>query len=178
MLTKGGLEPEYFHFDEGSDSFADSFYRRFKKVLCDIPIKNNYFLHLYLCGKYRSSDEVPDYLHHENYEIIKSRLDRIRIVIEDAKKWLGRQPESSIDAFSLSNICELMSLYDTEFLFREVLRTAKPNAGICFRNLMINREVPDSLKHQIVRDENLSKELLATDRSFVYGRVDAMKVLK
>jgi len=178
MLTKGGLEPEYFHFDDGADSFADSFYRRFKKVLSQIPIKNNYFLNLYLLGRYRSLEEVPDYLCRENYDIIKSRLDRIKIVIDDAKKWLAKQPENTIDAFSLSNICELMSLDDTEFLFREVLRTAKPGAGICFRNLMIKREVPNNLKQFIVRNEILSNELLATDRSFVYGRVDAMEVKK
>jgi hypothetical protein len=49
-------------------------------------------------------------------------------------------------------------------------------ARICFRNLIVPRGVPESLSHQIELQEELSRELLAQDRSFVYSRVQAYVV--
>jgi S-adenosylmethionine-diacylglycerol 3-amino-3-carboxypropyl transferase len=178
ILAKGGLKADYFHFDDGSDSYATSFFNRFSKVLRDIPVTGNYFLHLYLKGCYRSVSEVPDYLLKKNFEFIKARLDRISIVAEDAKKWLSEVPDNFLDCLSLSNICELMNQEDTEKLFKEVIRTSRMNARICFRNLMIHREVPEIFKDNVVKDVALSKLIFNNDRSFVYGKVEAYQIKK
>lgn len=178
MLAKRGLVADYFHFDDGSKSFAESFYNRSKKAFRDIPIKGNYFLSLYLLGKYRNDKEVPAWLKRENFELIKSKLDRIKIVTADAQGWLDTMLAESIDCFALSNICELMSEKDTNRLFSAVCRTARANARVIFRNLMIPREVPDALKDQIVKDEPLSSYIYENDRSFVYGKVAAYTVNK
>ncbi len=178
MLAKRGLVADYFHFDDGSKSFAESFYNRSKKAFRDIPIKGNYFLSLYLLGKYRNENEVPAYLKKENYEIIKSRVDRIRFNTAEAQGWLDTMSDESINCFALSNICELMSEKDTRRLFTSVSRTGRKNARIVFRNLMIPREVPDDLKNVIMKDEILSKNIQFGDRSFVYGKVAAYNVIK
>ena len=73
------------------------------------------------------------------------QLDRIEIVTADAKGWLIGRPAASIDAFSLSNICELMSLEETALTFEEVVRTAGDGARLCSRNLIVPREVQGSL---------------------------------
>jgi len=91
----------------------------------------------------------------------------------DLKIWLAGRPEVSIDAFSLSNICELMNIEDTARTFEQVARTAQPHARICFRNLIIPREVPGPLKAKIQLREDTSRLLLAQDRSFAYSRVQA-----
>lgn len=178
ILAKRGLTTDYFKFDDGAASFADSFFLRAKKALCEIPIVSNYFIAQYLRGRYLNEDAVPPYLLKQNIPVVRDRLDRIEIVVSDAQGWLGRQTEASIDAFSLSNICELMSLEETGRLFAEVARSARPGARICFRNLMIPRSVPEVLASQIVLDDALSRELLAQDRSFVYSRVQAFTVAK
>jgi S-adenosylmethionine-diacylglycerol 3-amino-3-carboxypropyl transferase len=178
ILARRGLNADYFHFDDGSSSFAESFYKRLRKAVRDIPLAGNYFASMYFLGKYRQLDEAPDYLLPQHFDAIRQRLARIRLVTMDAKEWLASLPDNSIDCFALSNICELMSLDDTERLFRQVVRTAKPGARICFRNLMIPREVPDVLKMNIEKDELLSRDLLATDRSFVYSKVAAYRVKK
>ena len=178
MLAKRGLDADYFHFDDGASSFAESFHNRFQKALRDIPANSNYFLSIYLMGKYHSLSEVPLYLQKDHYGEIKERLGHIQLVTQDAKKWLASMPDESIDCYSLSNICELMSLEDVERLFTEVVRTARPGARICFRNLMVPREIPDSLSKIIRKDARLSGELLAMDRSFVYGKVAAYRIVK
>jgi S-adenosylmethionine-diacylglycerol 3-amino-3-carboxypropyl transferase len=176
MLARKGLVADYFHFDDGSSSFAESFYNRSKKAFRTLPVKGNYFLSLYLMGKYRNDQEVPAYLKKENYDIIKSRIDRIRIHTAEAQSWLDSMPQGSIDCFALSNICELMSEKDTRQLFTAVTKTARDGARIIFRNLMIPREPPAELQNQIVKDEMLSRKIYENDRSFVYGKVMAYTI--
>jgi len=178
MLAKRGLVANYFHFDDGSKSFSESFYKRSKKAFRNLPIKGNYFLSLYLLGKYRNEEEIPEYLKRENFDLIKSRVDRIKIITNEAQVWMNSMSDGTIDCFALSNICELMSDKETTRLFDSVLRTARKDARVIFRNLMIPREVPDTLKDQILKNETLSKYLLENDRSFVYGKVDAYTVNK
>ena len=178
MLARRGLVADYFVFDDGSKSFADSFYNRSRKAFRNIPIENNYFLSLYLLGKFSNPDEVPAYLKKDNFEIIKSRIDRIRIITGEAQQWVDTMPDRSIDCFALSNICELMSEQETHTLFAAVARTANEGARIIFRNLMIPREVPKDLQALIKKDQSLSRKLYENDRSFVYGKIAAYIVHK
>ena len=178
VLARKGLSADYFHFDDGSSSFAESFYNRAKNAFRDMPIQNNYFLSLYVRGKYANLQEVPEYLKEEPFNTIKPRLDRIRMHTMEAQNWIDTMEDNSMDCFALSNICELMSESETERLFTSVYRTAKSGARLIFRNLMIPREVPQSLRESIVKDDSLTKHLQATDRSFVYGKVAAYTIIK
>lgn len=178
ILAKRGLVADYFYFDDGSKSFAESFYNRSKKAFRNIPVKGNYFLFLYLLGKYKNEYEVPAYLQRENFEVLKSRIDKIKIVTAEAQNWIDSMPNSSIDCFALSNICELMSENETNRMFDSVYRTSRNEGRVIFRNLMIPRDVPDTLKQKIVKDETLSKFIFDNDRSFVYGKVAAYTINK
>jgi S-adenosylmethionine-diacylglycerol 3-amino-3-carboxypropyl transferase len=176
VLAKRGLTADYFKFDDGSSSFAESFLRRARRAICEMPIESNYFLAQYLLTRYWSEEAVPAYLLKENLPVVRERLDRIELVTSPAQEWLGRKPDDSIDCFSLSNICELMSPDETDRFFAEVARTARPGARICFRNLIVPRGVPESLQSEIELQEELSLDLIARDRSFVYSRVRAFVV--
>jgi S-adenosylmethionine-diacylglycerol 3-amino-3-carboxypropyl transferase len=177
-LAKKGLVNDYFQFDDGSSSFSESFYKRASHVMKDIAVESNYFIALYFLGHYLNRQNVPEYLREENFSAIKSNIDKIQPVSADSKYWLERQPANMFDAFALSNICELMDDKDTHKLFSEVIRTAKPDARIIFRNLMIPREAPEDLRCSIIKDELLSRQIQFEDRSFVYGKVAAYKVNK
>lgn len=176
VLAKRGLTTDYFKFDDGSSSFPESFLRRAKRAMCEIPIESNYFLAQYLLAGYRSEEAVPAFLLRENLPVVRERLDRIEVVTSPAQEWLAQLPDASIDCFSLSNICELMSSDETGRLFAEVARSAKPGARICFRNLIVPRGVPESLQSEIKLQEKLSLDLIAKDRSFVYSCVRAFVV--
>jgi S-adenosylmethionine-diacylglycerol 3-amino-3-carboxypropyl transferase len=176
VLARRGLTADYFKFDDGSSSFAESFLRRARRAICEMSIESNYFLAQYLLTRYWSEEAVPAFLLRENLPVVRERLDRIELVTSPAQEWLGRQPDDSIDCFSLSNICELMSPDETDRCFAEVARTARPGARICFRNLIVPRGVPESLQSEIELQEELSLDLIARDRSFVYSRVRAFVV--
>ena len=178
VLAKRGLSGNYFQFDDGASSFAESFFNRTKRALQEIPIASNYFLAQYMLGRYLNRDASPDYLKKENLPLIRERLDRIQIITADAKTWLAQRSSDSIDAFSLSNICELMNSLATARTFEQVARTARPGARVCFRNLMVSREVPEALRATIRLQERTSRQLIAQDRSFVYSRVQAYVIVK
>lgn len=177
-LAKKGLVSDYFHFDDGSRSFSESFYKRASHVMEDIPVQGNYFIALYFLGHYLNNQNLPEYLKAENFSTIKTNIERIHPISADSKYWLEQQQANTFDAFALSNICELMDDNDTSKLFNEVIRTAKPGAKIIFRNLMVPREIPQVLQNKIIKDEPLSKQIQFEDRSFVYGKVAAYKVCK
>lgn len=178
VLATRGLSADYFQFDDGTSSFAQSFFERAKRALREIPIASNYFVAQYLLGRYTGPDAVPSFLRKEYLGVVRERLDRIEIIAADLKVWLAKRPEASIDAFSLSNICELMSPEETVRTFERVARTARPGARICFRNLMIRREIPETLRATIQLREDLSRCLTEQDRSFAYSRVQAYLVAK
>jgi S-adenosylmethionine-diacylglycerol 3-amino-3-carboxypropyl transferase len=178
VLARMGLKTDYFRFDDGSNSFSGSFLKKFRRVLHNMPVRGNYFLSVYLNGTYRSAEEVPEYLKEENFEVIRSRLDRIRIHTDDAQTWLSTMPDGTFDKLALSNICELMSPADTRRMWEQTLRAAKPGARVCFRNLILPRDVPEDLRPSVVKDEELSRRIFESDRSFVYSKVAAYRVSK
>ncbi len=65
VLARRGLSADYFRFDDGAASFADSFLQRSRRALRDIPIATNYFIAQYLLGRYTSPDAAPAYLRKE-----------------------------------------------------------------------------------------------------------------
>ena len=177
ILARRGLSADYFQFDDGSGSFAESFFRRSKHAMTEMPIQPNYFLSQYLLGRYLSEQHVPDYLRREHYDLIKSRLDRVSVISAGLKDWLAQQPDGKFNCFSLSNICEVMNVSETNKTFEHLIRTSMRGTRICFRNLMIPRAIPEYLTDKIVRNVELSKQLLLSDTSFVYSRVDALKIV-
>jgi S-adenosylmethionine-diacylglycerol 3-amino-3-carboxypropyl transferase len=178
ILAKRGLSADYFYFDDGSSSFAESFYKRARNVLRNVAVENNYFIALYLLGNYKSLTQLPAYLKQENFSLLKKDVHKIQIITADVKEWLQSIPDDFIHCFSLSNICELKSEEDTALLFKEVSRVAANGARCCFRNLIIPREVPQALHYIIRKKQVLSDDLLKKDRSFVYGKVAAYTVHK
>jgi S-adenosylmethionine:diacylglycerol 3-amino-3-carboxypropyl transferase len=69
-----------------------------------------------------------------------------------------------------------MSREETGRLFAEVTHAARVGARVCFRNLMVPRGVPETLESEIELKEELSRDLIAEDRSLVYSRVQAFVV--
>jgi len=178
MLAKKGLSANYFYFDDGSSSFAESFYKRARHAIRDVPVQNNYFLAIYLLGNYRNLIQVPAYLKEENFIILQENVAKIQIISTDVKLWLQSMPANSVHCFSLSNICELKSQEDSNLLFEEIARVAFNGARCCFRNLIIPREIPITLQSIIRKDKTLSQYLLDKDRSFVYGKVAGYSIHK
>jgi S-adenosylmethionine-diacylglycerol 3-amino-3-carboxypropyl transferase len=149
-------------------SFGDHFRSNIKRAITMLPLKENYFLSYILLGKYYNLLNIPVYMRKENFEKIKSRIDRIEIVTGGCEDYFRGMPDDSISKFNFSNIFEWMEHSSFENLLREAIRVARDGSVMTYRNLLVKRCRPDSLAEWIKPQTELSEKLHAADRSFIY----------
>jgi S-adenosylmethionine-diacylglycerol 3-amino-3-carboxypropyl transferase len=167
VLARRGLSANYFTFDDGSRSFADSFYRRATHALRDLSVHDNHFLAQYVLGGYREG-VLPEYLRRGSFETIRSRVDRLEIVTADVRTVFDLRP-AAFDAICLSNVFELMPADETAAVLRRVAAALRPGGRMTLRNLMIPRAVEPGFYPVLNPDPIHARALLAQDRSFVYA---------
>jgi S-adenosylmethionine-diacylglycerol 3-amino-3-carboxypropyl transferase len=166
----------YKYLDQGF-SF-DQYYRSVvKKAVTVLPVRENYFLAYILLGNYFENN-YPAYLRKENYEIIKSRINRIEFNTSGCLDFFKSLASDAITKFNFTNIFEWMSMEEFALLLRETIRVAKNGAIITYRNHLVTRNRPESLSAQLYPDRTLSNELHAMDLSFIYKAYVIEKVIK
>lgn len=168
VMARRGLNPDYFHFDDGSESFADNFQRRTRQVIVELPTSDNHFLAQYVLGRYLGEDRLPEYLRPENFDLIRQRVDRLDMRVGDVRTVFDEIPSDSLDAICLTNVFELMSEEETRSVLPRIARTLRPGGRMTLRNLMIPRSVPPEMNEVLRLEADLSRELHRRDRSFVY----------
>jgi S-adenosylmethionine-diacylglycerol 3-amino-3-carboxypropyl transferase len=172
-------DPAFFRGVD-NPSFADHFRRLVEHALCDVPVRNNYFLHQMLLGTYpnRVPDGVPPYLERTQREVLRARLDRLELVDSGYGEYLATREESSIDALALSNICEWLDQAGIDQLFEQVVRVAKPGARFCFRNFVGHTEIPERFRNVIVEDVEAGRRAILGDRSCLQARIVICRIVK
>jgi len=169
---------KFFNQLEESFSFGDHFRENIKRAVTMLPIKENYFLAYVLLGKYYNLIHLPVYLKKENFDKIKSRIDRIEIVTGSCEEFFHGIPSDSISKFNFSNIFEWMEPVAFENLLKETIRVARDGAILTYRNLLVSRSRPDSLAKWIYPQKELSEALYAEDRSFIYRAYVVERITK
>jgi S-adenosylmethionine-diacylglycerol 3-amino-3-carboxypropyl transferase len=131
------VDPMFFQH-VGSQSFSRYFLDKLEHTLTALPVRDNYFLHFMLTGRYPDS-AVPPYL---EGSLTGDDLARLTVVDGEVTGWLRDQPDGSVARFALSNVAEWMAPDAVDALFGEVVRTAAPGARVCFRNFVGWTEIP------------------------------------
>ncbi len=168
----------FFEQLETNFSFGDHFRNQTKRALVNLPLKENYFLNYILSGNYYSREYLPPYLRKNNFNLIKSRLDRIEIITDSCESFFASLPDNFITKFNFSNIFEWMPLSDYEKLLNEAIRVGVPGGILTYRNLLVPRSRPESLKDQLIPDLELAHQLHEQDLSFIYRRYVVEKINK
>ncbi len=172
LVFRKTYDPAFFaHLQR--PSFAAHFLSRADYTLTRLSVRDNYFLHHMLTGKYpaHESEGVPPYLTPEGVRQIADARDALTLVDGAVTEYLRSLPDGSVSGFALSNICEWLTPPQIEELFAEVVRTARPNSRLCFRNFVGWTEVPARWKGAVVEDRGLGEQLIARDRSVVQRRI-------
>jgi S-adenosylmethionine:diacylglycerol 3-amino-3-carboxypropyl transferase len=172
-------DPAFFREVE-NPSFAAHFRRLLEHALCDVPVRNNYFLHQMLLGTYpnRVPDGVPPYLERTRREILRTRLDRLELVDGGYGEYLASQEDSSVDALALSNICEWLDQAGIDQLFEQVVRVSKPGARLCFRNFVGHTDIPERFRTVIIEDTEAGQRAILRDRSCLQSRIVICRIAK
>ncbi len=170
-------DPAFFaHLEQ--PSFAAHFRLRAEFTLTRLSVRSNYFLHQMLTGAYPAHDPdgVPPYLSEAGSRAISDTSDALTLVDGSVTEYLKTLPDASVSGFALSNICEWLAPAAIDELFAQVVRTARPEARLCFRNFVGWTEVPERWRASVVEDRALGERLIARDRSVVQRRIAVCRV--
>ena len=170
-------DPAFFsHLDR--PSFAEHFRKRAEQTLTELPVRDNYFLHNMLTGRYPvdAFDGTPPYLSHAGHAAVANAPERLALVDGTVTEYLRTLPPQTVTGFVLSNIGEWLTPNERQSLFGEVARTAVPGAALCFRNFVGWTEVPQRYRNVIVEDRARGERMMPRDRSVVQRRIAVCRV--
>lgn len=172
-------DPAFFQNVENGD-FAAHFHRLLEHALCEIPVASNYFLHHMLRGTYRTAvvGGVPPYLDRAAHATTRERLDNLELVDGGYAEYLATCDDESVDAFALSNICEWLDEEQIDHLFSQIVRVARPNSRLCFRNFVGHTEVPRAFRSTIRENADAGRAAIERDRSCLQARFVTCRVAK
>jgi S-adenosylmethionine-diacylglycerol 3-amino-3-carboxypropyl transferase len=159
-------------------SFAEHFRRCAEHALTELSVRDNYFLHHMITGRYpaAAAEGVPPYLTTEGHAAVAERRERLTLVDGSMTDYLRILPDASVTGFSLSNICEWLAPAEIDALFAEVVRVATPGATLCFRNFVGWTEVPTRFRAVVREDRARGDELTKCDRSVVARRIAVCRI--
>ena len=125
-----------------------------------MPNATNPYLKYVLCNSFEEA-ALPEYLKRENFETIRNRLGRIKLVNGDLLSLEGKD----YDFFNLSDIFEYMSDGEFERNVAHIVENSAPKARVAYWNMQGNKYI-DTPALTLLRE--LSERLFAEDRAFFY----------
>ncbi len=138
-----------------------------EKQLSSDLCQENYFLQYILTGRFEMN--IPHYARKENYDIIKSRIDRLEVFQGFAEE--AFQKHSNFNKFNLSNIFEYMD-YDTfDAVGRNLVQNASTSSRLAYWNLMVPRRL-SKIFPELNYAEEQSKKLSEIDKGFFYNNIN------
>ncbi len=163
VMGRLGRDPAFFKYVEGS--VADRILQRTRHALVELDPSSNPYLHSILTGRY--GQHLPHALREENYEEIRTNLDKITIVEGTLESALN---DEKYDAYNLSDIFEYMSDENTQSLLESIHQSSNTGARIAYWNMLAPRESSESLRDKIKPMGDLSTKLFAEDKAFFYSK--------
>ena len=168
LLYLSGVHPEQYRLVNGRHDMYEYVKERVEYALTQVPIYDNYFLSQAVTGRFRGN-RVPPYLLAENFETLRSGLDRVVVVNGWLGPFLDTQPAGSITKFNLLDIFDWMTPAMFEGTLKSVLRAAAPGATMIYRSGSYALDPPASILEHVERHDELARQLFASDRSATYG---------
>ena len=136
----------------------------FQRASRSFLFRDSDFAMLIFRGAHEADGALPIHLRPENYQRIRERLPRLRIV-EGGLADLGELDVGAIDGFSLSDFGSYCGTDLYASCWKGVLAAAAPGAKFCERIFMNDMAIPFP---EIEEDRALSEALSQTDKAIIY----------
>jgi S-adenosylmethionine-diacylglycerol 3-amino-3-carboxypropyl transferase len=160
-----GRDPSFFRYVEGS--VAERILARTRHALVELEPAANPYLHWILTGTH--GDALPFALRAENFDAIRSNLDRLEVRAAPLERFLEELGPRSVDRYNLSDIFEYMSAENYRALLERLAWAGRPGARLAYWNMLAPRRRPDSLAPSLVERRDVSTPLFAQDKAFFYS---------
>jgi len=160
-----GRDPSFFAYVEGS--VADRIFVRTRHALTALDPGENPYLQWILTGSHPRA--LPFALRPENFERIRSRLDRFEWHCVSIGEYFSRPDAVRPSRFNLSDIFEYLSPDESGHLLGRLADHAPPGARLAYWNMLAPRSRPASLAHRIRPLPELAARLHLADKAFFYS---------
>lgn len=161
-----GRDPAFFRYVEGG--VAGRVLRAVERALTELDPSGNPYLHWIAFGHH--GDALPHCLRPENFDPIRTHLDRIELRIEPLETCLCELPDATIDRFNLSDVFEYMSEESAACTLNEIVRVSRPGGRLAYWNTFVPRSRPPALARRLRPLTSLAERLHARDKVFFYQR--------
>jgi S-adenosylmethionine-diacylglycerol 3-amino-3-carboxypropyl transferase len=172
-----GIPPAQYDKLAGDGAVIDVLRQRARRLVCDFPVRDNYFLWQAFNRGYQNAPgaSLPPYLEPRHFEQIAARAGRIEAKNQSFTDHLSACADISLDAYTLLDAQDWMSDSQLTALWTQITRTAKPGAKVLFRtggtDDILPGRVPQHLLGEWRYDMAASARAFAEDRSAIYGGV-------
>lgn len=152
---------------------------KFKHVLTEVLIQDNYFWRVYLTGSY-TEDCCPNYLKRENFATLRANSNRVRTYNSTVSQFLHDNP-GEYSHFVLLDHQDWLAWHDPAALREEwelILRNSRPGSRIIMRSAGSDAAfLPDVARSAVRFHPELTDELHRNDRVGTYGSLHFAEVL-
>jgi S-adenosylmethionine-diacylglycerol 3-amino-3-carboxypropyl transferase len=171
-----GIPPAQFDalVADAGGSFVEVWRSRVARLATGFPIADNPFAWIAFGRRYDldGMGAVPDFLDPAAHAAIKARSPRIVSHAGSMTRFLAQAPVNSLDRFVLLDAQDWMSPDQLAELWRQIWRTARPDARVIFRTAASASPVealPEELRRPWRYEAETSRRLHEADRSAIYG---------
>jgi S-adenosylmethionine-diacylglycerol 3-amino-3-carboxypropyl transferase len=172
-----GIPPAQYRALAGdhADGMIGALRSRVEKLAFGFPLQDNYFAWQAFGRSYSRSEHgpLPPYLQAENFDRIRSVVDRVEVLQASMTDHLAALPAASADCYVLLDAQDWMNDTDLNALWAQISRTARPGARVIFRTAADELLLPGRLDPDVLglweRDDVRSAALHERDRSAIYG---------
>ena len=170
VLGKFGRDPEFLK--EVKIPVSDYIYSKAAVQLKSAEAKKNFILHFSVTGSF--GDLLPHYMQKENYNKIKSNINRLKIHYGYAQEAIAHF--GKFNYMNLSNIFEYMDLQTFEKTASGLIKGTAKDGKLVYWNLMVERKISNIFPDKAEYQKELSIELTKKDKGFFYNQVIVDKI--
>ncbi len=165
VMGRMGRDPSFFRYVEGSVS--ERILSRAKHALTVLNPAENPYLQWIMTGYHPYA--LPYALREENFEAIRSNLDRLEIHALSLEDYLPRLEGERVQGYNLSDIFEYMSEVNYHALLERLVGAAGSGSRLAYWNMLVPRQRPESMASQLRSLSDCAKKLHQQDKAFFYS---------
>lgn len=156
-----GRDKAFLKHVEGSP--GERLLERTKYAMTTLPTHNNPYLTYVFEGNF-TTNCLPKYLRKETINLIKPRLDRVKLF----QGYAHDAPHGPFDGFNLSDIFEYMN--DNEFVdaYENILHNSNKKARLVYWNMLVDRHLPKQHDARARRLHDESDTIFRKDKAWFY----------
>jgi S-adenosylmethionine-diacylglycerol 3-amino-3-carboxypropyl transferase len=166
VMGRMGRDPSFFRYVQGSVS--ERILSRAKHALTILNPAENPYLQWIMTGYHPYA--LPYALREENFEVIRSNLDKLEYHAMSLEDFLPRLEGERVQGYNLSDIFEYMSEENYQALLERLVSAASPGARLAYWNMLVPRQRPESMVGQLRSLPDIATKLHQQDKAFFYSR--------